>query len=387
MGQLLRKKLPFLSIAFSVFLLSSCATKDDRLFDENEKQANDLVEVFKLDEKNFNKFKVTKIAKKKTVAQSKVEEKKETALKNTPKKKINKKVKSKPVPEQKKVSETLPAIKQENVQKDLSVVKTNPNFIYPDDYPEIYKDYDRESKKTWKKRSPLFYEGEEFTIAVRYLGITAGHIKLQSRGRVMLGDKEAYHVKGILKSASFYEYVYKLEDTVETFMATDNLIPLKYTLFQRESGQNVDDLQVFDQDKLKTYFWYKRVKDGKIKKREKNEYIPRYFQDSFSALYFARGLPLKIGDEYRFPVVTRAKLWMLKMKVDKRESIVVNGKKYDALKIKAETRFPGVLKKKGDIIFWYSADETRKLLKFEAKVKIGAIEGELINYKTGDKIE
>ena len=58
-------------------------------------------------------------------------------------------------------------------------------------------------------------------------------------------------------------------------------------------------------------------------------------------------------------------------------------KDVEAIRIKAETSFPGVLKKRGDIIFWYSNDQTKRVLKFEAKVKIGSIEGLLVGYKPG----
>jgi hypothetical protein len=42
-----------------------------------------------------------------------------------------------------------------------------------------------------------------------------------------------------------------------------------------------------------------------------------------------------------------------------------------------------VLQKNGDINFWYSADPARRLLKFKAKVKLGSIYGELVDYKPG----
>ena len=61
------------------------------------------------------------------------------------------------------------------------------------------------------------------------------------------------------------------------------------------------------------------------------------------------------------------------------------GKWTKAIKVKAETHYPGVLKKKGDIVFWFSNDENRALLKFEAKVKIGAVTGEIKEFFPGRK--
>jgi hypothetical protein len=120
---------------------------------------------------------------------------------------------------------------------------------------------------------------------------------------------------------------------------------------------------------------------------EFEKYIPGLFQDSYSSLYFVRGLPLSIGDQYEFPVVTRGKVWLLTLKVEKKEKIDVNGKEVEAFRINAETRFPGVLKKKGDIIFWYSTDSLRRLLKFNAKIKLGSVEGELVEFTPGEPVE
>ncbi|WP_081653298.1 DUF3108 domain-containing protein [Bacteriovorax sp. DB6_IX] len=60
------------------------------------------------------------------------------------------------------------------------------------------------------------------------------------------------------------------------------------------------------------------------------------------------------------------------------------GKQVKAHKIKAETKYPGVLKKSGDIIFWLSADERRVPLKLEAKIKIGSVKASIIDYKKGN---
>lgn len=345
---------------FSAFLLLGCATKDDKLFED--KKQDDLVEVFKLEETNFDKFKV--------IEMTEPGSQKEKVKKETPalEKKVLTKKKVRPGPT--KVSVKTPSVPK---KKD-----------YPAKYPENFKKYNKKFKGVWDLFKTKFFKNEEFTFAVRYLGITAGHIKIQTKGRVQVAGEEAYHFKASMKSAKFYEYIYSLEDTLESYISADTFLPLKYTLTQRESGQNVDDLQLFDHEKLETYFWYKRMKKGVETKKELKTFTPKYFQDSFSALYFVRGLPLKIGDKYSFPIVTRGKVWILSMEVDKLDNIKIMDKWVDALKIKAETHFPGVLKKSGDINFWYSAGDTKRLLKFEAKVKIGSIEGELIEYKEGD---
>lgn len=295
----------------------------------------------------------------------------------------------KPVITKGKKTKNKKAEKKEDLKKMASAeaaaksVEANPIFSYPADYPQTLKDYDHVSKHIWDKFKPTFYQGEQSIMAISYLGVTAGYITISSKDIVKLNDKIAYHYYARFKSKDAYRYFYWLDDTIETFIEKTTFLPVKYSLIQREKKQNVDDLELFDFKKLKTYHWYKRVKEGNDKQETIENYIPRFSQDSFSALQFVRGLPLIKGDLYDFPVITRGKPWLLKIEVMGEEMISVNGNDIKAHRLKAETHFPGVLQKSGDINFWYSADETKKLVKFQAKIKIGSIYGELIEYKPG----
>ena len=268
-------------------------------------------------------------------------------------------------------------------EKSIAPIAGQHAFNYPPEYPQDLKDYDAVSKSIWDRFKPIFYQGEQSIMAISYLGVTAGYITISSKDIVKINDKIAYHYYARFKSKDAYRYFYWLDDTIETFIEKSTFLPTKYSLIQREKKQNVDDLELFDFKKLRTYHWYKRVKEGNNKEERIDNFIPRFSQDSFSALQFVRGLPLKKGDLYDFPVVTRGKPWLLKIEVMGEEIISVNGSDVNAFRLKAETHFPGVLQKSGDINFWYSADETRKLVKFQAKVKLGSIYGELVEYKPG----
>jgi hypothetical protein len=335
-----------------ILLGTSCASKSDKAF--IAATDSDLVESFEIKDPKLEKFKTAPLV---------VEESAKEIVASKPTEKIV---------EQKKKGKQSPKIE---------VTQKGPE--YPEGYPEILIGYDKQSSHLWDKFKPRLNIGETFTFEVSYMGITAGHIRMSVKPPAVVNGRAAFHFVAQLRSARYYEYVYKLDDTLETFVDRETMIPVKYSLMQRESGQSVDDLQIFDADAHKTYFWYKRLKKGQEKKEEKEEFIPKYFQDSYSTLYFVRGFPLKNGDVYKFPIITRAKLWMLTIKVTGRETIEVNGKKISAIRLDAETQFPGVLSKKGDITFWYSDDQSRRLLKFGGKVKIGTVEGELIEYSSG----
>ncbi|MFN8369763.1 MAG: DUF3108 domain-containing protein [Bacteriovoracaceae bacterium] len=225
---------------------------------------------------------------------------------------------------------------------------------YPKDFPEIMKGYDEKSKALWNNYKPMIFIHEKMTIDIKYLGVLAGKIFLQTKPIKQIGDKHVFSFWGKMVSAPFYKIIYTVDDYIETFLDINKMVPIKYSLVQRESGQSVDDLQLFDQEKLKTYYWMKRTKRGTTSKDNLETNIPYYFQDSFSPIFFVRGLPLNIGDNYEFPVITRGKLWIIKIVVEKKELLDTPLGEIEAYRLSAETHFPGVLEKQGTSFLVFS---------------------------------
>ena len=336
-------------------------------------QNKDLVNSFEISKDQAEHFQVT---------EAKVEEVKAPVKPTAPKEEKKDKKKEK--------VEKSTKVKQSVATEEKAKTVVEPAHLdssYPSDYPQELKDYDVKSKPLYEQARHIFFQGEQSIMAISYLGVTAGYITITSKNLVKLGEKIAYHYYARFKSKDAYRYFYWLDDNIETFIEKSTLLPIKYSLFQREKKQNVDDLQLFDFKKLKTFHWYKRVKEGNNKDEKIENYIPRFTQDSFSALQFVRGLPMKKNDHYEFPVSTRGKAWLLTADVIGEETVTIMNKEIKAIKLRCETHFPGVLQKSGDINFWYSADEARRLLKFQAKVKIGSINGELVEYTPGTPIK
>ncbi|MBT6325587.1 MAG: DUF3108 domain-containing protein, partial [Bdellovibrionales bacterium] len=254
--------------------------------------------------------------------------------------------------------------------------------VYPKGFPEQMKSYDLKSENIWKEATLKFRVGETHLLRVKYLGIVIGHLKLKVETPVMIKDRKVNHFKAILKSEKFYSMIYSLEDTVDSYVDYEKFLPVKYVLRQRETGKEIDDLQLFDHEKFKSYLWYKKVKKKEVTQYSKSGFIPIYFQDIFSGVYFMRSLVGDIGMKYEFPVSTKTKLYLSTVFFEKKEIINIDGKKYKAIKIKSLSKFPGVDDKKDKFIyFWLSDDNSRKLLKVELKIKIGTAVGELVEYQ------
>lgn len=348
-------------------IFSSCSTIDwDNLFkgkDDTKKRNEKLMKDFEVKDDVLEKFSEAPAPKPEIVA---------------PVKTLSKVKNSKP-------ARKLPPIpiaksSKKRVSKVAAQVR-NQKFLYPgDDFPEDYKKMDNISIKYWNDFKPVVFEGERASFSVTYGGISTGTISLETKKSSMIGEHEVYRVHARVKTSKFYSYLYEVDDVCDSYIRKDNFIPLKFSLIQRQSSQDVDDLQLFDHEKLKVYSLYKRVTDEKTKKRQKTKPIPRYFQDPISIIYFLRGLPIESGKEFEIPFMNKGKAEILKAKLDKVVELDTELGKKKAYKVSINTAHEGKTIKGGQMNFWFSTDPDRVFLKFSAKIKIGSIVGEIQKY-------
>jgi hypothetical protein len=261
-------------------------------------------------------------------------------------------------------------------QEKMSAVQKLP----PKDYPAELIQMNERARRVWDQYKPNHFIDQKVYLDIHYLGMTVGKIMVMNKGKKMINGKEVWHFHARFKSAPFYSNIYELDDTVDTYVTTDKFLSIRYSLIQRESKQNVDDLQLIDRDQFKTYWFYHQKKtNGPVKDKKKDEFIPYFSVDPFSVVFFYQGLPLKNGDIYEIPIVNKAKLLILKSEVEGRETIQTEGGQRKAIRVHATTKYTGETLKSGDLHFWFSDDDKRVLLKARAKIKIGSVTGDIVD--------
>ena len=262
-------------------------------------------------------------------------------------------------------------------------MKETPVSKLPKDYPAEMLALNAKAENVWKNYKSNHFVDEKTFLDIHYLGMTVGKIMVTNRGKKLINGKEVWHFHSRFKSAPFYSNIYELDDTVDTYVTTDQFISTRFSLIQRESKQDVDDLQLHDRDQMKSFWFYKQKKaDGTLKNKEKNGFIPYFSIDPFSLLFFFQGLPMKDGDIYHIPVINKGKMLVLKAEIEGREEIDTAIKdNQKAIRVHATTKYTGETLKDGDLYFWFSDDKYRKLLKAQAKIKIGSVTADIAEDK------
>lgn len=348
------------TLLLCLFIISGCASwkqKDfEKELDRPSEEAQPQVATTKKEEKILEKFEVQ------PVDETKVEAKKEEP-------KVVKKV------VEKRDGKTVIKIVTVTTTVVVPVIKSPPK-----DYPAELLKVNEKAKKVWDLYKPNHYVDEKVYLDIHYLGMTVGKIMVLNKGKKMINDKEVWHLHARFKSAPFYSNIYELDDTVDTYVTTDHFLSSRYSLIQRESKQDIDDLQLHDRDQFKTFWFYHQKKsDGSVKDKKVEKPIPYYSIDPFSVLFFYQGLPLKDKDVYEIPIINKGKILILRSEVEGREVIeTVKGSK-KAIRLHATTKYTGETLKSGDIYFWFSDDSRRTLLKAQAKINLGSVTADLVD--------
>lgn len=263
----------------------------------------------------------------------------------------------------------------------LPVAQSRPLSKLPKDYPPELLNINRRAESVWKNYRSNHVVNDKVILDIHYLGMTVGKIMVTNRGKDVINGKEVWHFHSRFKSAPFYSSIYELDDTVDTYVTTDQFLSVRYSLIQRESKQDIDDLQLHDRDQMKTFWFFKQKKsNGDLKNKEKESFIPYFSIDPFSVVFFYQGLPMKDGDVYEIPIVNKAKILMLRSKVEGREKIDTEKRRgVRAIRLHATTQYTGETLKSGDLTFWFSDDERRTLLKAKAKIQLGSVTADVVD--------
>jgi hypothetical protein len=113
------------------------------------------------------------------------------------------------------------------------------------------------------------------------------------------------------------------------------------------------------------------------------EDVPAGVQDVFSALYSFRLEKLELGGLHQFIVGDNDRFGEVVTRIEKREFVKVPLGTYESWRVNTESLLGGLFQGKGKFRIWFSADERKMPMKFEAKVKLGKVTGKLKAYVPG----
>jgi len=213
--------------------------------------------------------------------------------------------------------------------------------------------------------------GETLRYTVSWLGITAGELVM--RVNTVADRQETFSLDLTARSAGLLEVFYPVEDTFRTIVQGRMRLPRRHEMQQKEGRRVNSKLTLYDQENFRVSY------------RKNDEPADVYQLDGpmhneFSSFFFMRALSFAGDSPMIVPTFADKKRHEVVVTVEgKEEQESVLGKK-KTLKVQPHLKFKGLYEKIGDPLVWLTDDAWRIPTRIQAKIVIGALTAELVEY-------
>ncbi|UTW64265.1 DUF3108 domain-containing protein [bacterium SCSIO 12741] len=219
-----------------------------------------------------------------------------------------------------------------------------------------------------------FQKGESVTYLCHYGLIKAGEATLTVTNEDSLIDGHpVYHMVGIGKTLSVFEWFYKVRDRYETYLDTSTLAPRKFVRRVNEGGYIIDrDYHFVPEDSV-----VNTQRKGTIK-------TPADVQDMLSSFYYLRALDFtqaKKGDLYRINAFMDYEMWPFYVRFEGKENLEIGMGEFECYKFSPVVQKGRVFRSDEDVEVWVSADENKIPILVKAKIFVGSVKLELTGHQ------
>tara|TARA_B100001248_G_scaffold260601_1_gene249294 strand:- start:8534 stop:9502 length:969 start_codon:yes stop_codon:yes gene_type:complete len=226
-----------------------------------------------------------------------------------------------------------------------------------------------------------FRVGEKSVIRMSYMGMTAGLMSFEVRNFVKANGKKAYHFYMSAETLKLFEMVYKVKNELVTYVQQDSGLPLSFELNVNESRKVRQARALFDWSKKEVRYWEKLyTKDDGLKQIEEKWELDKKFQNAYSMVFMMRRLPLEVGKSYTDWVIHKKEKIKVVFDVLREEKIQNELGEFDTIVVQPKLYKKGKLDEKTDVKFWLTNDDRKMIVQLKADVKIGSLNGELVQY-------
>lgn len=230
-----------------------------------------------------------------------------------------------------------------------------------------------------KKPSDYDFDGEVLKYRLYW---TIFHVA-DSESKVVRVGKNRLKIWGKASTAGIASWFQKISDEGFSIWNEKTLCPEKTYIFQFEGDYRRNKVYTYDLKKrLVKYEKTHPVKKKVQVKFVKIPFIP--FEDIVTSTFFFRRYGIfKVGKTTVFPLFAGGRFQNVSFKVVEKKKIDTLFGKIEAYKVIPSNNLSpeGAFRRKGKVVFWFSADKRHIPLKVVAEVAIGSVSAVLVKAK------
>lgn len=239
----------------------------------------------------------------------------------------------------------------------------------------------------WPPYEPRYVEneafgpGERLVFSVEYGIVKAGTATMEVTGPEEYRGHSAYRVTATARSSSAFSSFFRVEDVNEALLDVYQLHTLWFAKDLNEGDYSHSEEVIFRQEE--GYAHYPDETDSSLVYSE----IPPHALDVLSSLYYARTLPLEVGETYEIDTHADNDNYPLLVKVLEREEIRVPAGEFQCVKVQPVLRSEAIFDQQGELFVWLTDDQRHMPVLMRSAIVIGEIACLLREYSPGEPLE
>ena len=220
-----------------------------------------------------------------------------------------------------------------------------------------------------------FAPGETLTFDVMWTVFRAGEVTatLATGGE---GTHDAYEVTATARSQGFVPLLFYVDNVFRATSSPQTLCSEGIVKKVNEGRRHKDTKIAFDYDRKLALLDERDLNQPEAPPKHAEFDIPPCVEDVVTAFYYLRRQHMEIGHTIELPVNDGSKTQRVVVEVQAREKVQTPMGTFDALRVEPKV-FGGLLKRKGRMLIWFSADERHLPLRIKAMIAVGSITGTL----------
>jgi hypothetical protein len=220
-----------------------------------------------------------------------------------------------------------------------------------------------------------FTAGETLTFDVMWTVFRAGEVTATIRSGSE-GNRDTYEVTATAHSEGFVSLLFNVDNVFRATSSPQTLCSEGIVKKVSEGRRHKDTQIAFDYARKLALLDERDLNQPQAPPKHAEYDIPPCVEDVVTAFYYLRRQRLDIGHTIELPVNDGSKTQRVVVEVQAREKVQTPLGTFDALRVEPKV-FNGLLKRKGRMLIWLSADERHLPLRIKAMITAGSITGTL----------
>lgn len=247
-------------------------------------------------------------------------------------------------------------------------------FVFAQDIKEI------ELRKIENEAVKL---GELFEYKIKWGFVNVGSAKMYIKNEPeKINGREVFVCVSEARTAQFFDPIYKVRDSIQSYIDMEGIFSYKYIKVQREGPFMNDEVIMYDYNKNKMFREKKKYKNEEFSETHQEFILNELLQDPLSCLYWTRAQNLEIGKTYLIRTNSEEDIFDIELSIIGKETVTVPAGKFDTIILLPNLKGKEtIFKHEGTMKIWLSNDKYKIPVKMEGKIIIGSIKATLVKYK------